>query len=200
MSAFLRLLALAPLTLALGGCFDDYEGESAGAGEPVGEIGDQVTKVCGPDKYAGPQGADVSKYQADFNWKAAGVTFGYARISDGTTYIDSWFDANWKKMKDAGVLRGAYQYFRPGQSASAQANMVVQKVGKLGVGDLPCVIDVEATDGQSAASIASKVQTWLDIVEQGTGKRPVIYTGCRPSPSVVIPRGRGVGLGARCFG
>jgi hypothetical protein len=23
---------------------------------------------------------------------------------------------------------------------------------------------------------------------------------CRPSPSVVIPRGRGVGLGARCFG
>ena len=155
MSARLPLLALASLTLALAGCGEDYEGESAGAGEPTGEIGEELTKVCGPDKYAGPQGADVSKYQADFNWTAAGVSFGYARISDGTTYIDSWFDANWKKMKDAGVLRGAYQYFRPGQSATAQANMVVQKVGKLGAGDMPCVIDVEATDGQSAATIAS---------------------------------------------
>lgn len=177
MTARFPLLALATLTLALAGCGEDYEGESAGAGEPTGESSEELTKVCGPDKYAGPQGADVSKYQADFDWNAAGVSFGYARISDGTTYVDSWFDANWKKMKDAGVLRGAYQYFRPGQSATAQANMVVQKVGKLGAGDLPAVIDVEATDGQSAATIASKVQTWLDIVEQGTGKRPVIYTG-----------------------
>lgn len=164
-------------TGALAGCGDDYEGESAGAGYEIGESSEALTKVCGAGKYTGPQGADVSKYQGNFDWNAAGVTFGYARISDGTTYIDSYFDSNWQKMKAAGVLRGAYQYFRPGQSATAQANMVVQKVGKLGAGDLPCVIDVEATDGQSAAAIASKVQTWLDIVEQGTGKRPVIYTG-----------------------
>ncbi|MFO0565437.1 MAG: GH25 family lysozyme [Polyangiaceae bacterium] len=177
MSARVRLLASAVLTLPLIACTADYEGESAGAGEPVGESSDAVTKVCGADRYKGVQGADVSKYQGDFNWKAAGVEFGLARISDGTTYVDSWFDANWQKMKDGGIVRGAYQYFRPGQSATAQADMVVKKVGKLGAGDLPCVIDVEATDGQSPATIASKVQTWLDVVEQGTGKRPIIYTG-----------------------
>ncbi len=54
---------------------------------------------------------------------------------------------------------------------------MVQKVGKLGAGDMPAMIDVEATGGQSPATIASKIKTWLDIVEAGTGKRPIIYTG-----------------------
>jgi lysozyme len=171
-----RFVLLALAFVGAIGCSDGQD-ESMHAGYPVGTLADELTKVCGADKYSGPQGADVSKWQGNFDWNSAGVVFGFARISDGTTYIDSYFDANWANMKAAGVLRGAYQYFRPGQNATQQANMMVAKVGKLGPGDLPCVIDVESTDGQSAATIASKVKTWLDIVEQGTGKRPIIYTG-----------------------
>ncbi len=80
-------------------------------------------------------------------------------------------------MKAAGVLRGAYQFFEPGEDATAQANLMVSKVGVLQKGDLPCMIDVETTGGESASTIASRVRTWLDIVEKGTGKVPVIYTG-----------------------
>jgi lysozyme len=169
-------LALTTSAWSMVACSDGYEGESAEAGY-VDETRQDLSKSCGSGKYDGPQGADVSKWQGSFNWTTAGVTWGYARISDGTTYIDSTFDTNWSKMKSAGILRGAYQFFRPGQNATTQANMMVDKVGKLGAGDLPAMIDVEATDGQSAATIASKVKTWLDIVEKGTGKRPVIYTG-----------------------
>ncbi|MCB9583460.1 MAG: hypothetical protein H6717_40885 [Polyangiaceae bacterium] len=158
-------------------CGAEDFGNAAGAGYDVGEVGEPVTKVCGVDKYAGPQGADVSAWQTNFNWSAAGVVYGYARISDGANYIDKYFDQNWKQMKDLGILRGAYQYFEPGQNATTQANLMVQKVGKLGPGDMPAMIDVEATGGQSPATIASKVKTWLDIVEKGTGKRPIIYTG-----------------------
>lgn len=162
--------------LGLFGCGDE-QGSSAGAGYEIGSSTEELTKKCGVDKYDGPQGADVSSWQGDFNWNNAGVVFGYARISDGTNYIDKQFDSNWKKMKAAGILRGAYQYFEPGQSATTQANMMVDKVGKLGPGDMPALIDVEATGGQSPAAIASKVKTWLDIVEKGTGKKPIIYTG-----------------------
>lgn len=166
-------------TLGLGGCGGAEDlGRSAGAGEEVGSTSDLVTKVCGVDKYAGPQGADVSSWQGDFNWSTAGVTYGYARISDGLNHIDNTFAANWAEMKSLGILRGAYQYFEPGQNATQQAEMMVQKVGgKLGPGDMPCMIDVEATGGQSPATIASKIKTWLDIVEAGTGKKPIIYTG-----------------------
>ena len=164
--------------LALASCTDG-EGASASAGyDELGSTSEAVTKKCGVDKYQGPQGADVSSWQGDFDWSKAGVTFGYARISDGANYIDKWFESNWKEMKDRGILRGAYQYFEPGQDATAQANLMVQKVGgKLGAGDLPCMIDVEATGGQSPATIAAKIKTWIKIVEAGTGKKPIIYTG-----------------------
>jgi lysozyme len=180
-SSLLRsgLLALSCLFAALGAasCADN-QGESAEAGYDLGSAREDLTQKCGADKYNGPQGADVSSWQgSSFNWSGAGVTFGYARISDGTGFVDPDFDINWAAMKAKGILRGAYQYFEPGQNATTQANMMVQKVGKLGDGDMPCMIDVEATGGQSAATIASKVKTWLGIVEAGTGKKPVIYTG-----------------------
>ena len=133
--------------------------------------------VCGASANGPVQGVDVSTYQGNFNWPGAHVDFGYARISDGTGSIDSKFDENWTNMKSAGVMRGAYQFFEPGESEVAQANMMVAKVGHLGSGDLPAMIDVEATGGQSPATIAAKVRHWLQIVEAGTGKRPFIYTG-----------------------
>lgn len=139
-----------------------------------------IERICGADKYQGPQGVDVSTYQQNFDWvarKNAGVVFGIARVSNGTQIIDDYFDRNWREMKSNGILRGAYQYFRPGQDATAQANIMVDKLGRLGPGDLPAVIDVETSDGQSPAVVREKVRTWLRVVEEGTGKRPMIYTG-----------------------
>ncbi|MCA9664367.1 MAG: hypothetical protein KC503_02230 [Myxococcales bacterium] len=177
LGALARVAVVAAL-VGLVGC-SDY-GQSAGAGYDIASRQYGVTKTCGVDRYLGPQGADVSYYQGNFNWAGRGLVFGYARISDGapnTGFVDPKFDYNWKAMKANGVLRGAYQFFRPGQNATAQANFMVQKVGKLGATDMPAMIDVEATDGQSPATIAQKIKTWLSIVEKGTGKRPLIYTG-----------------------
>lgn len=49
---------------------------------------------------------------------------------------------------------------------------------ELGDGDLPCVIDAEQNPPNvSAAVYADNIRTWMDIVEAGTGKQPIIYTG-----------------------
>jgi lysozyme len=146
---------------------------------PDGEALDQVSEpvvVCAK----GPtvDGIDVSSWQGTIDWskvKASGRVFAIARISDGS-YIDVDFPANWSGMKSVGMVRGAYQYFRPGQDPVAQANSVIKAVGMLGDGDLPVTLDVEASDGQSAATIVSKIHTWADKVAAGTGKRPMIYT------------------------
>ncbi|MEO8800167.1 MAG: GH25 family lysozyme, partial [Polyangiaceae bacterium] len=135
-----------------------------------------LTKVCGQPTTGPVQGYDVSTYQGAFTWAGKGVQFGAARISDGMNSIDSQFDGNWSRMKAAGVLRSAYQFFEPGQDEVAQANMVIAKVGKLGPSDLPVMLDVEATGGQSPATIQTKAQHWLDLVEAGTGKRPFVYS------------------------
>ncbi len=153
-------------------------GCSSGSGDgPTGSSSAPVTVSCGASASGPVQGVDVSVYQGNFNWAAAHVAFGYARISDGTGTIDSTFASNWANMKSAGVLRGAYQFFEPGESEVAQANLMVEKVGKLGPGDLPAMIDVEVTDGQGGGTIGARVAHWLQIVEAGTGRKPIIYTG-----------------------
>ncbi len=171
----LKILVLSSAIALAGGC------SAAPAGEPLGQTDEAVTTICGASANGPVQGVDVSVYQGNFDWaasKAGGTVFGYARISDGTGTIDSTFDGNWANMMSAGVLRGAYQFFEPGEDATAQANLMVQKVGgQLGGGDLPCMIDVEVTGGQSGATILAKVQQWLQIVQAGTGKPPIIYTG-----------------------
>ncbi len=160
--------AVAALACMLAGCTNAIE---------IGEV-EQLARVCA----AGPttKGIDVSYYQGTIDWakvKNAGVEFAFVRVSDGLANIDSKFTQNWSGSRAAGVIRGAYQFFRPNLDAAAQANLFVQKVGKLAADDLPPVIDVEATGSQSAATIAAKVRIWIDIVEAATGKKPIIYTG-----------------------
>ena len=72
------------------------------------------------------KGVDVSIYQGTVDWtkaKSAGVEFAIARVSDGTGNPDTQFAANWPNMKKAGVLRGTYQFFRPGEDPMGHASL-----------------------------------------------------------------------------
>jgi lysozyme len=128
------------------------------------------------------KGIDVSKWQANIDWsqvKGAGYDFAFIRASDGLYYDDGKYDANWKGAKAAGVVRGTYQFFRPSQDPIAQADLMLNKMAAAGwieAGDLPCVIDIEVSEGQSNTTIRNKALQWLSYVEQKTGKKPLVYT------------------------
>ncbi|MFT3839130.1 MAG: GH25 family lysozyme [Myxococcaceae bacterium] len=171
------------MCLWLAGCgesqLDLTYGQAAGMAGETGDTSQAVTAGKCPGANT-VQGIDVSVYQGSVNWtsvKNAGRHFGIARVSDGLNHPDSWFSTNWSNMKAAGLIRGAYQFFEPGQDAAAQANMVVAKVGKLGAGDLPVMLDMEVTGGLSPSQITAKIHTWVNTIEAGTGKKPIVYTG-----------------------
>lgn len=127
-----------------------------------------------------PLGIDVSNHQGIVNWTAvaaSGIQFAFAKASEGTGFIDPFFARNWQGMKDAGLLRGAYHFFRPGLGAITQANLFIQRVQSLAPGDLPPVIDVEVPDGQSAAVIVNGIKQWIERVRTVLGRDPLIYTG-----------------------
>jgi lysozyme len=173
--------ALLAMTGALGCGPSDDRDRAAGAGhyDHVGSTSEFLTQVCGVAATSPAQGYDISFYQPSFDWKQAktdGRVFGYARVSYGINTIDPTFTANWSGMKAAGLLRGAYQFFLPNQDVVAQANLVIQKVGKLGEGDLPVQLDMEDAAGLSKAAVSAKIKQWLVLVEQGTGKKPIIYS------------------------
>jgi len=123
------------------------------------------------------QGIDVSTWQGSIDWDVvagAGYKFAIARINDGHS-MDDQFGRNWGEIQRVGMLRGAYQFYEPAIDSAWQAQVVVDTVGRLGVGDLPAMLDVEwpSIDGTPAQQ---GIQTWVDIVTAGTGKVPMIYT------------------------
>jgi uncharacterized protein (TIGR03382 family) len=140
---------------------------------------EQGATVCG----AGPtlKGIDVSYYQGTIDWTRVAndnVKYAFVRVSDGTTFVDPKFSTYWAGSRAAGIKHGAYQFFRPGQDPIAQADILLDAIGrKLAPDDLPPVIDVEASDGQSAAVIKQKVSAWIDRVKSVLGRDPIIYTG-----------------------
>ncbi|HVO30888.1 MAG TPA: GH25 family lysozyme [bacterium] len=186
-----RVLAAITLSLPLlfaAGCGGNVvvrEGTAqAGGGEP-----NSFTSNAAPDpSYA--RGIDVSYYEGTIDWqtvKASGIDFAFIRVSDGTSYPDSKFSQNWTRAKDAGVIRGAYQFFRPEKSATAQANLLLTKMGPLEPGDLPPVLDVEVRDGVSKSAIRTGIATWVSTIENALGVTPIIYC----SPGFWTPLGEG---------
>jgi lysozyme len=125
------------------------------------------------------QGIDVSHLQQTIDWnevRQAGKAFAFMKATDGITWTDPEFATNWSGAAAAGILRGAYHFYETNDDPTAQAESFL-KVVQLAPGDLPPVVDIEKTkSGESASQIVQDLQTWLDVVEQATGRVPIIYT------------------------
>jgi lysozyme len=129
------------------------------------------------------KGVDVSYHNDDVDWgkvKASGRSFAFARVSDGLTDLDDHFAKNWPGMKSAGLVRGAYQYFRARHGGEEQADVLLKAIadaGGLKKGDMPPVLDLETDDGQAKATVVARAKAWLQHVESAIGVKPFVYTG-----------------------
>lgn len=127
-------------------------------------------------------GIDVSHWQGSVDWakvRSDGITFAFMKATEGTSYADPTLTTNWAGAQSAGVYRAAYHFARPSTAAGSAANQArffVSRAGVFqGVGDLPPVLDLEATGGLGPAALKAWVATWLSTVEQLTGRTPILY-------------------------
>jgi lysozyme len=142
--------------------------------------GDSLRDVPAPCE-AGPtiRGIDVSYFQETISWRRvrqSGVQFAFIRVSDGMTVSDPRFALHWLGARRAGILRGAYQYFRPEESPVAQADLLIAAVRR-DPGELPPVIDVETDGGKPPAQLAARVRAWVERVRSQLRVEPIVYTG-----------------------
>ncbi|WP_294819395.1 glycoside hydrolase family 25 protein [uncultured Flavobacterium sp.] len=129
-------------------------------------------------------GIDVSHYQGEIEWDSlmAGkaefpLQFVFIRATAGKDGLDSEFKKNWAGAKKAGLMRGAYHYYRPDENSIEQAETFIKRV-KLDKGDLPPVLDIEKIPaGQSMDSLKSGLKKWLSKVEAHYGIKPILYSG-----------------------
>ena len=127
-------------------------------------------------------GVDVSHHQGAIDWtKVAGaVAFAYIKATEGASgpsSRDKKFATNWSEARMR-LLRGAYHFFTWTSDPDKQADNFVATVGALEAADLPPLLDLEATNGIDALTLAqrvARVRRWIDRIERDTKRRPVIY-------------------------
>lgn len=128
------------------------------------------------------EGIDVAEFSGNVDWekvKNQGIRFVYARVNDGTTHIDTLFPTYWTGIKKAGLIRGAYFFFRPTQDIDTQVKIFAQGL-EIEPGDLPPVVDIESApswDDLNLSDRLDRISKVLKAVEVATGYKPIIYTG-----------------------
>lgn len=128
-------------------------------------------------------GIDVSRYQQMINWDAVKamnvqetrIHFAFIKATEGNDNTDNCFKRNWRKAKDAEMIRGAYHFFIATKDGTLQARNFIKNV-KLESGDLPPVLDVEQTYGVSRTLLQQRIKAFLYAAELAYGVKPVIYT------------------------
>lgn len=137
-----------------------------------------------------PLGLDVSGWQGTVNWssvRANGARFAYVKATEGTTFRNSEFGAQYTGARSVGLLRGAYHFGRPDVSdGAAQARFFVNNGGGWspdGV-TMPPVLDIEDNPyaglnrcyGATPGQLATWVRDFTRTVYRMTNKQAMIYT------------------------
>jgi GH25 family lysozyme M1 (1,4-beta-N-acetylmuramidase) len=156
-------------------------------------MGPTTALIGAPNASAAVHGAtvagfDISSSQGLPDFAAArsrGARFVYVHDTAGVGYANPRFLAQFRAVKAAGLLRGAYHYARPDKSSGvAQANYFHAHAGRwyADSATLPPVLDMENTDDAPAcyklspAKMVAWIRAFSDRMAALSGHAPLLYT------------------------
>lgn len=137
------------------------------------------------------KGIDTSHYTSTDQARLSAIAknnrlyFNFIKASEGTTIKDAAFTNLWTMSRAAGLVCGAYHFFRPLSDAAAQADNFTSQYKNVNAhGALPPVVDLEwavvqNTDQWSQLSPAQrvpKIKMYLSAIEDALQVKPMIYT------------------------
>ena len=135
-------------------------------------------------------GIDVSHHQKWINWKEVAtepVEFVYIKATEGATYVDPRFHENAKGAKDAGLLIGAYHYFRMTSSVADQFDNFKSAMDKHQM-DLVPMIDVETDDDKPRSEVQKALEKFIEQIKNEYGVAPMIYGTQRSYNTYCAPK------------
>lgn len=126
-------------------------------------------------------GIDVSQWQGYIDFEAvrrAGVELVYIKASEGTDWVDPFFFRNYANASNAGLMIGFYHYLtaQSVEEAKAEAYHFVETVQGL-MNDAKLVMDIEEIGGLTHEEVNRIASTFLQAVQEYSGKTPAIYAG-----------------------
>ena len=138
------------------------------------------TYAFGPSSNQIYQGIDISSYQRNVNFSAvknSGIDIVYIKSSEGTTYINPYFESSYSNAKANGLKVGFYHYVRARtiNQAINEANFFARVVsGKQA--DCKLAMDFENFGNLSINQINEISKAFLETLENATNSQPIIYS------------------------
>ena len=128
------------------------------------------------------RGVDVSSYQGEIDWQTLshqGIDFAYIKATEGSTFIDPYFEYNLTEALDTDLFVGAYHFFSfdsPAESQFENIIKVVQKNETL----LPIAVDVEFYGSNHKnpppkEGVMVELAILFEKLTEYYGKKPIIY-------------------------
>jgi lysozyme len=127
------------------------------------------------------KGIDVSHHNGAIDWHAVagdGVKFAYIKATEGRDFQDDHFVAYSRDATAAGIVCGAYHYFRLGTPGLAQAQNFIRSVPRDTL-PLPPAVDLEtwgnSSTHPSVADFQTQLSDFLNALRKEYGTEPVVY-------------------------
>ena len=124
-------------------------------------------------------GIDVARYQGDIDWQEVSkekILFVYIKATEGKTYTDPKFHQNIKGAQKAGLMVGAYHFFRMTSGAREQFNHFYSQVSKYKMDLIPMIdVEVPSKEVKSIKQVQDSLDVFINLVTQKYGKKPMIY-------------------------
>lgn len=125
-------------------------------------------------------GIDVSGWQGNIDYSevaSSGIEIVYMKASEGTSFVDPYFNQNYTNAKANGLKVGFYHYLtaRSNSEAVAEANFFVSTISGMSP-DCRLAMDFESFGNLSAEEINEIGLTFMQTVESLSGKEMVIYS------------------------
>ncbi len=134
----------------------------------------------GPSSNTIYEGIDISSWQKNVNFskvKNSGIDIVYIKSSEGTRYIDPYFESNYKNAKANGLKVGFYHYVtaRNVTQAKEQANFFARIISGKQI-DCKLAMDFESFGNLSVSQINEISKVFLETLESATKTSPIIYS------------------------
>ena len=127
------------------------------------------------------QRIDVSHYQGDIDWASIerqGIDFAYIKATEGSSYVDEYYEMNRNKAEKTGIKIGFYHFFSFESPGISQAENYIETVGDL-KGKLIPAVDVEFYGSQKnpdKEAVNKELTDMLEYLEEYYGRKPMIYS------------------------
>ena len=138
-------------------------------------------------------GVDVSSYQGDIDWEilsSQDISFAFIKATEGSSYVDPYFENNWENAADTDLRIGAYHFFSFESSGETQADLFCSTVTPVD-NMLPPVIDVEfygrfeSEKDLNISEVKHELRILVDLISDKYGMNPIIYASDESYEAIV---------------